>query len=263
MNIEDQLDYLLSHDHETEVLEFKEAKNNYDSNKLGIYFSALANEANLLGKPCAWLVFGVRDKDKQIVGSNFRATNTAKLQSLKSEVANKTTNRITFIEIHVIKRAEGRVLLFQIPAAPQGIPIAWQGHYYGRDGEELNALNIEELDRIRQQMVEDDWSIGICEGVTIDDLSSEALNRARELFVKKKPKLEGDSTTWDDTTFLNKAKLCIQGKITRTVILLLGKPESEHFISPAIAKVTWILKDRDNLEKDYEHFSCPLLLSAT
>ncbi|MCK5295220.1 MAG: hypothetical protein KAJ49_11235 [Arcobacteraceae bacterium] len=33
---------------ETEVLEFKEAKTNYDFNKIGKYFSALSNEANLL-----------------------------------------------------------------------------------------------------------------------------------------------------------------------------------------------------------------------
>ena len=261
MNIEEQLDYLLSQTHESEVLEFKEARNTYDSKKLGKYFSALANEANLLDKPCAWMVFGVRDKDKQIVGSNFR-TDAVKLQSLKSEIANKTANRITFIEIHVVKRPEGRVVLFQIPPAPQGMPVAWDGHYYGRDGEELNALNIEELERIRQQAIEDDWSVAICEGATIDDLSEEALHKARELFIRKNPKLTDDCKLWDDFTFLNKAKLCIQGKITRTAILLLGKPESEHFISPAIAKISWILKDRDNLEKDYEHFSCPFLLSV-
>ena len=44
--------------------------------------------------------------------------------------------------------------------------------------------------------------------------------------------------------------------------LLLGKNESEHFISPAIAQITWILKDRDNMEKDYQHFSCPFLLNV-
>jgi len=68
--------------------------------------------------------------------------------------------------------------------------------------------------------------------------------------------------SWDDATFLNKAKVCIQGKITRAAILLLGKAESEHFISPATAKISWILKDRDNIEKDYEHFSCPFLLEV-
>jgi ATP-dependent DNA helicase RecG len=41
----------------------------------------------------------------------------------------------------------------------------------------------------------------------------------------------------------------------------LGKPESEHFINPATSKITWILKDGDNIEKDYEHFTCPLLLN--
>ncbi len=67
---------------------------------------------------------------------------------------------------------------------------------------------------------------------------------------------------WDDMTFLNKAKVCINGKITRTAILLLGKPESEHFLSPTTSKISWILKDKDNLEKDYAHFYCPLILQV-
>lgn len=47
---------------ETEVVEFKEAKNDFDFNKLGRYFSALANEANLKERDSAWLVFGIQDK---------------------------------------------------------------------------------------------------------------------------------------------------------------------------------------------------------
>jgi ATP-dependent DNA helicase RecG len=43
---------------------------------------------------------------------------------------------------------------------------------------------------------------------------------------------------WNDIKFLNKAKITSQGKITNTTILLLGKPESEHFIKPAVAKIT-------------------------
>ena len=52
-----------------------------------------------------------------------------------------------------------------------------------------------------------------------------------------------DADTWDDTTFLNKAKLCLNGKITRTALLLLGKPESTHHLSPSQARITWVLKD--------------------
>jgi ATP-dependent DNA helicase RecG len=55
------LDQLRRLPHETEWVEFKEAKDGFDFRKLGKYFSALSNEANLANQPCAWLVFGVRD----------------------------------------------------------------------------------------------------------------------------------------------------------------------------------------------------------
>ncbi|MCK4842577.1 MAG: putative DNA binding domain-containing protein, partial [Methylococcales bacterium] len=260
MDIKTKLDYLLSKGFESEVLEFKEAKSNYDFKKLGKYFSALSNEANLMGKQDAWLIFGVKDKDKNITGTNYRSS-SATLHSLKEEIANKTTHRLTFKEIYALNTPEGRVILFQIPPAPRGLPIAWEGHYFGRDGEALNPLNIEEIERIRKQGLDNDWSIGLCEKANISDLSEEAILKARELYTVKNPNLADDIKQWDDLTFLNKAKLCIKGKMTRTAIILLGKSESEHFISPAVAKITWILKDRDNIEKDYAHFSCPFLLS--
>jgi ATP-dependent DNA helicase RecG len=127
--------------------------------------------------------------------------------------------------------------------------------------EELNALNLEEIERIRSQATAEDWSSQICNNANLSDLSSEAIKKARKSYITKNPHLEEDIKQWDDITFLNKAKVCIKGKITRTAILLLGKPESEHFIKPGTAKISWILKDRDNIEKDYEHFSCPLILN--
>jgi len=54
----------------------------------------------------------------------------------------------------------------------------------------------------------------------------------------------------------------IQGKITRTAIILLGKEESEHFISPSAAKMSWILKDENNNVLDYEHFGPPFVLNT-
>src|SRR3990170_8921664 len=95
---------------ETEVFEFKEAKNNFDFAKMGEYFSALSNEANLKGRPFAWLIFGVENKIFQVVGSRFRE-NRKDLDSLKNEIANKTTNRITFIEIHELCLPEGNSLV--------------------------------------------------------------------------------------------------------------------------------------------------------
>ncbi len=160
VDLQNKLSELRSLPGETEVVEFKEAKNQFDFGKLGKYFSALSNEANLKNQRSGWLVFGIADKGKQIVGTNFRDDRVS-LDSLKGEIANKTTNRITFLEIYELLMPEGRVVLFQIPAAPRGIPTAWENHYYGRDGEELSALNIEEIERIRSQQVLADWSAGL------------------------------------------------------------------------------------------------------
>lgn len=249
---------------ETECVEFKEAKTQYDFGKLGKYFSALSNEANLKGKESAWLIFGIKDKPipRAIVGSDYR-TNRVDLDSLKAEIGNKTTNRITFTEIHELQYSEGRVIVFQIPPAPKGFPVAWEGHYYGRDGEDLVPLNLVEIETIRNQSNRTDWSAQIVPNATLDDLDPIAIEKARKEYKEKNPRKASECDTWDDITFLNKAKVTLQGKITNTALLILGKEESSHFLSPAVAKISWILKDENNVELDYEHFGVPFLLSST
>jgi ATP-dependent DNA helicase RecG len=246
---------------ETEVVEFKEAKNNYHFDKIGKYFSALSNEANLKGKPYAWMIFGVENTHHNIVGSSFRSSRKD-LDSLKSEIARKTTNRITFIEIHELNTSGGRIVLFQIPAAPKGFPIAFEGHYYGRDGEELVPLNLEEIERIRAQASTEDWSAAVIEDAAVEDLDERAIAVARANFKSKFPDKVAEVDSWDTLTFLNKAKLTIKGKITRSAIILLGKEEAEHFISPAEAKIRWLLKDSKGNDKDYMIVGCPLLLAV-
>lgn len=246
---------------ETEWLEFKEAKNSFSFKEIGQYFSAFSNEANLKKKECGWLIFGIGDKQREIVGTNYRPKR-ADLDNLKYEVASKTTNRITFIEIHELYLPEGRVIMFQIPATPPGIPVAWEGHYFGREGESLGPLNLQEIEQIRHQAKKHDWSALICEEASLDDLEPKAIVKAREEFKKKFPAKVVEVDSWDDLTFLNKAKVTIKGKITRTAIILLGKEDSEHFLSPSIAKISWILKDEHNIEKDYEHFAPPFILNT-
>lgn len=246
---------------ETEWLEFKEAKTSYDFNKIGQYFSAISNEANLKSKSFGWLIFGIEDKHRDIVGTMFR-NNKMSLESLKLEVANRTINRLTFIDIFEIVLHGKRVIMFQIPAAPQGIPTSWDGHYYGRDGESLGPLSLYEMEQIRRQSSQYDWSAEICPGATIDDLSGEAILKARVEYKNKHPKFLEDVDRWDDCTFLNKAKVLINGKITKTALLLLGKPESDFHLSPAVAQISWILKDADNIEVDYEHFGPPFLMNV-
>lgn len=58
---------------------------------------------------------------------------------------------------------------------------------------------------------------------------------------------------------MNKAKLTLGGKITRAAILLLGKPESTRFLSPAVAEVSWRLNDAHGEMRDYEHIAPPFI----
>lgn len=247
---------------ENEWFESKEAKDGIHSDDLGKYFSALSNEANLKKRDCGWLVLGVTNtRPRRIVGCQYRPTRVA-LDSLKKEIADQTTNRLTYDEIHELRLPEGRVLMFQIPPALKGMPTAWKGHYYGRDGESLGPLNLNEIDQIRRQAIREDWSARICEGAALKDLDPDAVRFARQQYKKKHPKRLDEVDGWDDLTFLNKAKVCINNQVTNTAIVLLGRNESEHFLFPALVRVTWVLRDANGTEKDYEHFGSPLILAV-
>ena len=248
----------LRYHYEDEAVEFKKAENNFDFDDLGKYFSALSNEANLRDKAFAWIVFGVHDKSREVLGTSFK-NNMKSLQKLKQDLSQHTTDNNTFREIHELKIDGKRVLMFQIPAAPRGIPMAWKGHFYGRRGESLVALDMSKYEEIRRQVTDVDWSKRIIEGATIDDLDEEAIAEARKGFKEHYPKLKKEVDGWSDEVFLNKAKLTIGGKITRTAILLLGKPESVHYLDH-IGEIVWRLAGKDNVG---QVFSIPFLLTTT
>lgn len=246
---------------ENEVVEFKQAGNDYDSDKIGEYFSALSNEANLRGVDRAWLVFGVHNKSRAVVGTDYRL-DSERLQSQKGQIAQSTEPSITFREIHVLKHPAGRVVLFEIPPAPRGIPIAWKGHYYARAGESRAPLGLDKLDEIRQQTLQADWSAQIIADASLADLDETALSKARESFAKKYANRfdANEVMNWPLATFLDRAHVTQNGAITRSALLLLGKPESAWRLSPHPAQLTWKL---DGPERAYEHFGPPFLLSTT
>jgi len=258
---------------ENECVEFKEANDNFPTPDIGKYFSALSNEANLRNRASGWLVFGVRNKDRAIVGTTYRE-DPARLHSLKKQIADGTDPSITFREIHEITvpasaaapapapQGPKRVLLFEIPAAPRGMPIGWNGHCFARANESLAALDFAKLDALRAQSRGEDWSAVICEKATLASLDPAALAKARDVFVNKFSERipETEIRSWDDATFLDRAKITSESKITRATLLLLGRNESTHHISPHVAEMTWRL---DGEEQAYEHFHPPFLLTTT
>ncbi|MCI8466333.1 MAG: transcriptional regulator [Lachnospiraceae bacterium] len=246
---------------ENEVVEFKEAGKDYDKDKIGKYFSAISNEANLKNLQFGWLVFGVKNKTREIVGSDYR--NTKGLDTLKQEIAIGTTGGISFIDIieiyPTVREEEKRVIMFQIPAAATAIPTGWQDHFYGRNGESLGALSVEELDRIRGQEKKD-WSKQFLEGASIQCLNKEALKIAREKYKEKmnRPYIVEEVDRMTDEEFLTKLKLMQNGKLTNAAMLLLGNEDYDYLFT-TVPEASWRLFNHKNDIQDYEIFKIPFL----
>lgn len=242
---------------ENEVIEFKRAGKDYDRDKIGQYFSALSNEANLKGLQHGWLVFGVDDKSRTIVGSDYR--DTQGLETLKHEIGLNTTGGITFIDIFEVYDGDKRVVMFMIPAAVVSVPTAWKNHWYGRDGESLGALSIEELDRLRGQSRRD-WSKQIIEGSGIQHLDADAIHIARENYKIKQNRehISAEVDKMSDEQFLTKLKLLVDGKLTNAAMVLLGNPDYDRLLEPP-ARFMWRLYGAGNMVKDYEEFNIPFI----
>ena len=246
---------------ESECVEFKDANDNFSTSDIGKYFSALANEANLRGLASAWLVFGVNNKTRAVIGTAYRSEH-ARLHGLKHQIAQGTDPATSFREIHELSTPSGRVVLFEIPAAPRGLPIAWQTHFYARDGETLTGLSIAKQDEIRAQGLADDWSAIVVKEATLADLDPEAIAKARAIFVGKYGGRIPEPTirAWDDATFLEQAKLTLRGGLTRACLLLLGRDTATSLLNPYVAELSWKL---EGPERGYEHFHPPFLLNTS
>ena len=247
---------------ESEVVEFKKAENNFDFDDLGKYFSALSNEANLRGLDFAWLIFGYDEKKHEIVGTSYKNGEGA-LNNLKHDFSQHTTDGQTFREIIPIEVDGKRILMFKIPASPRNIVMKWKGIAYGRDGESLKPLNQSKQDEIRRQTPAPDWSAEIVLDATIDDLDEVAIAKARKMFKKVHSRIPAEEVNrWSTEEFLSKCELMVNGKLTRAAIILLGKMFSDSKLRPAVAEVTWTLRDDKQDVVDYEHFSVPFILTV-
>lgn len=250
---------------ENEVVEFKRGKKEFSLSDIGKYFSAIANEANLRGHSFGWLVFGVDDKTRKIIGTDYKSKSSERIQAVSQQISQETQPTITFRNIFELQHSKGNVVMFQIPAAPKGSPISYNGHYYARAGESLVALGLDKLNEINQQEKWIDWSAQIIPEATINDLDPRAVEKAKKNFARKTSQgtQRFDSQTileLSDADFLNTARLTENGKITRAILLLLGKPESAYLLSPHPATMVWSLETE---ERAYEHFYPPFLLTST
>lgn len=131
-----QIDRWRSVASETQNLEFKEAKTQFDNRRLYKYCVALANEGG------GHLLLGVADKrPRPVVGSNAFNNPIAMASKLFTAVGFR-------VDIEEVLHSDGRVVVFSIPSRPRGTAYHFEGAYLMRAGEELVPMSEDQLRKI-------------------------------------------------------------------------------------------------------------------
>jgi len=132
----EQIDVWRTARSETQNLEFKEAKTQFDNTKLYKYCVALANEGG------GFLVLGISNKPpRSVVGSAAFNDPVAMAAKLFKAVGFR-------VEIEEVQHPGGRVVVFHIPSRPKGTAYHFEGSYLMRSGEELVPMSEDQLRKI-------------------------------------------------------------------------------------------------------------------
>ncbi|HEX5502194.1 MAG TPA: ATP-binding protein [Thermomicrobiales bacterium] len=192
---------------ENEHLECKEAKNHFDFEELVKYCAALANERGGV------MLLGVTNTvPRKVVGS--RAFDN--LERTKHGLVDRLHLRI---DAGVIDHHAGRVVAFEVPSRPIGMPIQYNGAYWMRAGESLVPMTPDMLKRIFGEAAPD-FSAEICPKAVLADLDPQAIENFRALWRRKSGNTALDLL--DHTQLLADAELLIDGQISYAALVLLG-----------------------------------------
>jgi ATP-dependent DNA helicase RecG len=197
---------------EDEHLEFKEAKERYDFEKLVRYCAALANEHG--GR----MVLGVTDRrPRKVVG-------TRAFEDLDRTKAGLVERLHLRIEVAALSCQGKRVLVFTAPSRPLGMPIQYKGAYWMRSGEALIPMTQDQLKTIFEE-ADPDFSATICPAATPDDLEPEAIERFRAMWQENSRQKESTATApagMSVPQLLRNAELMVEEGLTYAALILLG-----------------------------------------
>ena len=192
---------------EAERLEFKEAKTNYDYDKLARYCSALANEGG--GR----IILGVTDKrPRRVVGSRA-------FPEPGHTVARLTRSLQFRIEFEEIRHTDGRVLVFTAPPHMLGVPVQYEGIYWARAGDELKAMPPDQLRRIFDEAAPD-FSAELHPKAVLSDLDPTMIEQFRAMWRRKSGNASLDALSHQQ--LLEDAELMQDNKLTLAALILVG-----------------------------------------
>ncbi len=155
---------------ESEWVEFKHNKIRDDD--LGEYISALSNSAALHQKAKAYIVWGIRDSDHEIIGTTF-SPHEAKVgnQELESWLLNLLSPRIHF-RFHLLSTDRATIVLLEITPASH-TPVKFKNEEYIRVGSYKKKLkDYPETERQLWRILDKET---FEEGIAKENISSDAV----------------------------------------------------------------------------------------
>lgn len=240
-------------------IEFKEAKKNFNYNGgshndpkerrhclLG-YVVALANEGG--GR----LVFGMADKrPHDIVGTNYEVGN---LGNLEDAIYSAMSIRVRIDEEY---DDDKRVVIFNVPSRPIGKMLRYEGVPLMRVGESLREMSDDEMRKILNEQ-EPDFSAKICEGLTIEDLDTDAIYVMKKRYAEKNG--NHSFVTLPDEQVLKDLGLLVDGKLNYAALILVGRSDVIKRLLPQNNVVIEYRKDPASIQyDDRQEFQMPLFI---
>ena len=242
--------------------EFKNLVNSFcgdEKNDIISYVSAIAN----MDGGC--LIIGVRDKTLEVVGIDvYNYDRQSAILRLKERCVNLSTEGL-FIEEYITDDTKKIVWVIYIPKHLPKRPVYAHNKAWQRIEDSLVEMTVERLNAILDEPIvgEIDWSAQIVDNATITDLDEVAIAKARMMYKKVHNRIpEIEINEWSVEEFLSNSGIMIDGKLTRSAIILLGKPASVYKLRPAVVQITWTLHDEQHEVIDYEHFTVPFIITV-
>lgn len=221
----EQLDQIVAQK-EKALIEFKEAKNSFDTRDRSDYCAGISNSGG------GYLLLGVKDNG-EIIGTDIYRNSLEKISNdLKQKID-------IWVDVFEVNHKDGRVVVFQIPARPIGSRVKSDGHYHYpiRKGESLV-----EMDDITTRTIlnesQPDFSSSICKGLSMDDLDEQAIKRVKELWSKKE--VIEEYLRFSNSEVLEKLFLKTGNSYTFAALLLCAKPEKiAQYLPEAEIRFGW------------------------
>jgi ATP-dependent DNA helicase RecG len=215
-------------------VEFKEAKTQY-SYKIGKksvlgYVTALANEKG------GYLVMGVREASPHAICGSIA------WEGLEGKLEQDIYRDLRIrVQTEVLFEGGKRVLIIKIPSRPVGKPLYFDDVALMRVGESLTRMSDEVLLSILQEQ-EPDFSAKICEGLSLDDLDTEAVSRMKNMYADKQ---QNDAFRQiSNEQMLSDFKLSVNGQLTCAALILLGKAEKiDRYLSQS--RIVWEFRNTE------------------